>query len=188
MNTRKALELSKNYKTMLNKNGINTKQRLAMFFSQLDHESNLVPQSENLNYSAERLLQIFPKYFNTSTAKVYARQTQMIANKVYSNRMGNCSEASGDGFTYRGRGFIQLTGKENYSKLSQDVGVNYVANPNLLMNEADSMLCACWYWTKNRLNELSDKGDVIAVTRRINGGTNGLADRKKKYEAYLKVF
>lgn len=188
MNSQKAIALSKSYKTLLEKNGINTRQRKAMFFAQLDHESNLVPQAENLNYSAERLIVIFPKYFNVDTAKEYARQPQRIANRVYANRMGNGSEASNDGWHYRGRGFIQLTGKSNYTELSESVGVDYIKNPNLLINEADSMIAACWFWTKNGLNKLSDLGDVTSVTKRINGGTNGLKDRQIKYNNYLNIF
>ena len=176
------MELAKKYRTLLNNNGINTQKRLAMFFAQLDHESGLKPISENLNYSEEGLLKTFPKYFTKETAKNYARKPEKIANRVYANRMGNGSESSGDGWKYRGRGFIQLTGKENY------INAGYVNKPDLLLNEADAMIVAVWFWTKNKLNSYADKGDVKGATRVINGGTNGLKDREEKYIDYLKKF
>lgn len=184
----KALELSNKYRSLLAKHGIIGTNRLAMFFAQLDHESKLEPISENLNYSAEGLLTTFKKYFNQNTAKQYARQPKMIANKVYANRMGNGNEASGDGWKYRGKGFIQLTGKDNYKALSKSTGTDYVANPELLLNEADAMVSACWFWSKNNLNKHADNKDVSSATKVINGGTNGLSDRKAKFEKYLKVF
>lgn len=184
----KAIELANKYRTLLARNGITTKQRKAMFFAQLDHESGLKPISENLNYSAEGLLRVFGKYFTPITAKQYARQPQKIANRVYANRMGNGSELSGEGWKYRGRGFIQLTGKNNYQELSKWSNVDYVNEPDKLLNEADAMISALWFWTTNNLNSFADKGDVLGATKRINGGTNGLADRQKKYNQYLKLF
>lgn len=184
----KAIELSKKYATLLRSYGINTSKRKAMFFAQLDHESGLKPIEENLNYSADRLLIVFPKYFTKNDVAEFARNPQKIANRVYANRMGNGNQNSGDGWKYRGRGLIQLTGKNNYILLSKDVRVDYVANPDLLLNEPDAMIAACWFWQKNKLNEYADWGDVEGATRVINGGLNGLADRKKKYEQYLKVF
>ena len=184
----KAIELSKKYATLLKKYGVTTAKRKAMFFAQLDHESGLKPISENLNYSADRLLVVFPKYFTKNDVEQFARNPEKIANRVYANRMGNGNQNSGDGWKYRGRGFIQLTGKSNYSALSKDVGVDYVSNPDLLLNEADAMIAACWFWQKNNLNDYADWGDVKGATRDINGGFNGLADREEKYENYLKVF
>ena len=184
----KAIELSKKYATLLKKYGVTTAKRKAMFFAQLDHESGLKPISENLNYSADRLLVVFPKYFTKNDVGQFARNPEKIANRVYANRMGNGNQNSGDGWKYRGRGFIQLTGKSNYSALSKDVGVDYVSNPDLLLNEADAMIAACWFWLKNKLNESADWGDVEGATRIINGGVNGLADREEKYQKYLKVF
>lgn len=184
----KALQLSKKYKTLLNNYGVNTPKRLAMFFAQIDHESGLKPVNENLNYSEKRLLQVFPKYFNAQTAKQYANKPILIGNRVYANRMGNGNEASGDGFKFRGRGFIQLTGRNNYLLLSKDTRTEYVSNPDWLLEEADAMISALWFWQQNKINEFADKGDVRGATRVINGGFNGLEDRQKKYEQYLKVF
>lgn len=128
------------------------------------------------------------KYFNTATAKLCERNPQAIGNKVYANRMGNGSELSGDGWRYRGRGFIQLTGKDSYYRLSKYSGVNYVSEPDKLLNEVDSMIAALWFWDVNKINTFSDKGDVLGATKRINGGTNGLSDREVKYKKYLTVF
>lgn len=182
----KAKILSKKYRTLLSNYGITTTKRLAMFFAQLDHESNLIPVSENLNYSAERLLQVFPKYFNRDNVMEYARKPEKIANRVYANRMGNGTEGSGYGWKYRGRGFIQLTGRNNYLLLSKDTRIDYLNNPDWLLREPDAMISALWFWQKNKLNSFADRGDVVGATRVINGGTNGLSDRKKKYEQYLK--
>lgn len=184
----KAVELSKKYMTLFKKYGVTTPKRKAMFFAQLDHESGLKPTVENLNYSATRLLQMFPKYFSKNDVDEFAGKPEKIANRVYANRMGNGNQNSGDGWKYRGRGFIQLTGRSNYTLLSKDTGVYYVGNPDLLLNEADSMVSALWFWQKNRLNELADWGDVEGATRVINGGLNGLEDRKFKYDQYLSEF
>lgn len=185
----RAEELKDKYKTLLNKYGINTPLRLSHFFAQLEHESNLQPIQENLNYSLEGLRRVFKKYFpNDELAKVYARQPQKIANRVYASRMGNGNEASGDGWKYRGRGFIQITGKSNYEALSKDVGVDYVKDPDKLLTEADSMLSALWFWKKNGLNALADKDDVTSITKRINGAYNGLAHRTELLTKYKKQF
>jgi putative chitinase len=185
----KALELSKKYKTLLERNGMTSNLRLKHFFAQLDHESGLKPISENLNYSAIGLLETFGKYFKTHVyAKQYARNPEKIANKVYANRMGNGSESSGDGWKYRGRGFIQLTGKNNYSQLSKDTGIDYLNNPDLLLNEADAIIAVLWFWTENRLNRFADMDNVEGLTRAINGGYNGLAHRKELTIKYGKIF
>lgn len=188
MNTYKAVKLSKQYITVLKKNGINTPLRLAHFFAQLDHESGLIPVAENLNYSAQGLLKTFRKYFSSQNAANYARNPERIANRVYANRMGNGNEMSGDGWRYRGRGFIQITGKNNYASLSKDTSVDYVLKPDLLLNEADSILSALWYWRVNRLNRFSDADDINGLTRAINGGLNGLSDRKRKLDRYKLIF
>lgn len=184
----KALELSKKYRTLLAKYEIDTKERKAMFFAQLDHESQLIPQEENLKYSKKRLLQIFSKYFNDATATAYAMKPEKIANRVYANRMNNGNEASGDGWRFRGRGFIQLTGRKNYTDLSKDTQIDYVNNPQLLLTEADAMISALWYWKKYKLNAYADKQDVRGATLVINGGTLGLDNRKNKFKSYLKEF
>jgi putative chitinase len=172
--------LHEKYKTLLSNYGINTKLRLSHFLGQIEHESNLKPISENLNYSAQGLVATFPKYFNGASATQYARQPQKIANKVYANRMGNSNEASGDGWKFRGRGFIQCTGKENYSKVASEFDIDCVNNPDLLLEEANAMLSALWFWKSKNLNALADKDDVKGITKAINGGTNGLTDRIEK--------
>jgi len=184
----KALELSKKYKTLLERNGMTSNIRLKHFFAQLDHESGLKPISENLNYSANGLLKIFGKYFGINSAVLFARMPEDIANKVYANRMGNGNECSGDGWKYRGRGFIQLTGKNNYTQLSKDTGIEFINNPDLLLNEADAMIAALWFWTQNRLNRFSDADNVEGLTRAINGGYNGLAHRKELTIKYARIF
>jgi putative chitinase len=180
--------LKNKYKTLLEKGEINTPLRLAHFFAQLEHESNLKPMSENLNYSSSGLKKIFRKYFNDLEAIKYARNPEKIANRVYANRMGNGDEASGDGWKYRGRGFIQLTGKENYKYLSAATGIDYVSNPDLLLNDSDAMISAIWFWNKTKLNKYADADNINEVTRRINGGYNGLAHRKELVLKYKKIF
>jgi len=172
------MNLHEKYKTLLNRYEINTHLRIAHFFSQLEHESGLKPISENLNYSASGLLTTFSKYFNKNRALQYAYQPARIANRVYANRMGNGTEASGEGWKYRGRGFLQITGKENYFKLYLDTDLDCVKNPDLLLEEPNAMLSACWFWYNKRLNQLADKDDVLEITKRINGGVHGLKQRK----------
>ena len=182
----KNMELANKYKSLLNSYYVNTPLRLAHFFAQIEHESGLKPISENLNYSAKGLLSTFSKYFNANTANLNARKPENIANIVYANRMGN--NAVNDGWKYRGRGFIQITGKNNYLLLSKDTRIDYLNNPDLLLNEADSMISALWYWNKNKLNAYADKDDIKGLTKRINGGYNGLDHRTKllnKYKAYF---
>lgn len=190
------LELSKKYKTRLDKGGINTPLRLAHFFAQIDHESGLEPVRENMNYSEERLLKVFKKYFNATTAKQYARKPEAIGNRVYANRMGNGNEASGDGFKYRGGGYLQHTGKNEYEILTKNLGVDYVAQPNLLMNEADAMIAAIDGWNRRKLNPFADADNLDAISDIINigsrtkayGDANGFPDRKKKLDFYKKEF
>jgi len=180
------MKLNEKYKTLLNSYHVNTPLRIAHFMAQIEHESGLKPISENLNYSAERLLVIFPKYFiSNEDANRYARNPQKIANRVYANRMSNGSETSGMGWKYRGRGFIQITGYSNYFMLSKDTRINFLDNPDLLLEEANSMISALWFWNKNKLNELADKNDIVGITKRINGGTNGIEHRKELLKKYL---
>ena len=179
------MNLAKKYKTLLNNYHINTPLRLAHFFAQIDHESNLKPVSENLNYSTDALLRVFKKYFPTrQLAEYYSRLPEKIANKVYANRMLNGDEDSGDGWKFRGRGFIQITGKANYIMLSKDTGIDYLGNPDLLLTEADSMISALWYWQKNGLNKYADMDNIKTITKRINGGYNGYEHRKELLEKY----
>jgi len=169
------------YKTILDNAGINTPLRLAHFFGQLEHESGLKPIAENLNYSADGLSKVFKKYFpDIAHANAYARNPQKIANKVYANRMGNGSEQSGDGWKYRGRGFVQITGKDNYKALSRHYDIDYVSKPDLLLNEPDAIKSAIWYWSRINGNKLADGDNLLAITKAINGGTNGLEDRRQK--------
>lgn len=172
--------------TML-KYDINTLQRQAMFLAQLAHESGSFKHvSENLNYSAEALRRVFKKYFQTDdVALMYARQPEKIANRVYANRMGNGEESSGDGWKYRGRGLIQLTGKDNYAAFSLKANNNALLEPDLVAQPELAAESAGWFWATNDLNKWSDTGDVRAVTRRVNGGFNGLADREAKYNKLI---
>ena len=184
------------YKTLLSNYGINTPLRIAHFMAQLDHESGLKPVSENLNYGAEALGRVFKKYFpTTELANKYARNPHAIANRVYGGRMGNGSESTGEGYKYRGRGFIQITGKNNYTLLSKDMRVDYVNNPDLLLNEADAMISAVWYWGKIGANALADKDDLDAISDRINigrdtatvGDASGYKDRQEKLAKWKKI-
>lgn len=174
------------YKTLFQKHNVSTPLRIAHFMAQIEHESNLRPISENLNYSKEGLLRVFPRYFTKDNVDQYAKKPEKIANKVYANRMGNSNESSGDGWKYRGRGFIQLTGFNNYKNLSDSMKIDYVNNPNLLLTEADALISSLWFWSTNDLNTFADKDDIKTITKRINGGTNGIEDREKKLLVWKK--
>ena len=163
--------------------GIDTPQRVAAFIAQAAHESgNFTALHENLNYRPETLRKVFPKYFpDDATAAQYAHNPEMIANKVYANRMGNGDEASGDGFRFCGRGLIQLTGKENYSWFAASMGITVEDVAEYLSTFEGAVQSACWFWESNNLNQYADSGDILTMTKRINGGTIGLEDRKKHY-------
>jgi putative chitinase len=169
---------------------INTPLRLAHFLAQCGHESGgFKATQENLNYSAKGLNGIFKKYFPTeASAEAYARQPQKIANKVYANRMSNGDEASGDGYKFRGRGYIQLTGKANYTLFGKAIGEDITANPDVVSGKY-ALLSAAWFWSNNGLNKLADGGStdavVTTITKRVNGGTIGLADRIKHFKEYF---
>lgn len=170
-------------------NGIDTKDRVCGFLSQAGHESgHFKIKVENLNYSQQGLRKVFPKYFpDDATAFRYARQPAAIANRVYGGRMGNGNEQSGDGFKYRGRGYIQLTGKNNYTACGKDIGYDLITDPDYLTTTTGAVQSAVWFWTKNGLNAPADKKDVTAMTKRINGGTIGLADRQSLYKKLQEV-
>ena len=169
---------------MLPKYEINTAARVASFIAQCAHESlNWTVLQENLNYRWTSLRKVFPKYFPTDAlAKSYAHQQMQIANRVYANRMGNGGEASGDGYRYRGRGLIQLTGKNNYRAFGDSIGMELADVPDYLTTFDGALESACWFWTINDLNSYADSGDIKAQSRRINGGYNGLADRLQKFD------
>jgi putative chitinase len=172
--------------------GINTPLRLAHFLAQCGHESGgFRATQENLNYSAKGLMGIFRKYFPTEAlANAYARQPAKIAAKVYGNRMGNGNEASGEGYKFRGRGYIQLTGKENYTAFGKSIGEDMTANPDKVAGPY-ALLSAAWFFSKNGLHRMADEGAsdavVTKITKRVNGGTIGLPDRIKHFKEYYKL-
>lgn len=182
------MELAKKYKTLLDKYEVNTPLRLAHFFAQLHHESGLKPISENLNYRASGLIRIFRKYFTDLEAIKFANKPEKIANRVYANRMGNGDEKSGEGWKYRGRGFLQITGKHNYFRLANDTDIDCLKNPDLLLQEPNAMISALWFWKLNNLNEIADKNNIVLLTKRINGGSNGLEHRLKLLTKYKAIF
>ena len=165
-----------------------TSRRIAAFLSQCGHESlNLSRLSENLNYSKERLLQVWPGRFNEYSAAVYQRDPEAIANNVYSNRMGNGNENSGDGWKFRGRGYIQLTGRSNYTACAGALNLDLLNDPDLLLNPENAAMASAWFWNSRRLNTLADEGDTRAITRAINGALNGYEDRRQRYMDALKA-
>ena len=169
-----------------------TPARVAGFVAQCQHESaDFTALQENLNYGAKGLTGLFGKYFpNEGLAKQYERQPERIANKIYANRMGNGTEASGDGWKYRGRGILQLTGKSNYAQCSHDLFQDdtLVHNPDLLRTPEYATLSACWFWHKNQLNHICDIGDIVLLSKKINGGTIGMEDRIKHWNDALDAF
>lgn len=165
--------------------GINTRQRAVHFLAQIGHESaGLSRTEENLNYNAQRLREIWPSRFTAAEAAVYARKPENIANRVYANRMGNRNEASGDGWKYRGRSPIQLTGRDNYRHMGELTGLPLLDMPALAIEVEEGALIAASWWQANGLNQLADTGDILVVSRKVNLGTattkrtpNGLQDR-----------
>lgn len=168
---------------------IDTPQRVAAFLAQTAHESGGYRAiKENLNYRAVTLRKVFPKYFPTDDiANAYAGKPEMIANRVYGGRMGNGDEHSGDGYKYCGRGLIQLTGKDNYSRYAQSLEISEDEASEHLTTFEGCVQSAAWFWEANNLNQYADSGDILTMTKRINGGTIGLEDRKKHYEHALHV-
>ena len=162
-------------------------KRCAGFLAQVAHESGgFTATIENLNYSKEGLRKVFPKYFPTDElAAQYARQPEKIANRVYANRMSNGDEASGDGFKFRGRGLIQLTGRANYTKFANDLGISLDDTVAYLETSNGAVSSAGWFWDNNKLNQYCDRDDFITLTKRINGGTIGLQDRQHHYHIAL---
>jgi putative chitinase len=171
---------------------IDTPERIASFLAQCGHESaGFTVLQENLNYSADGLNKIFKKYFPTlESAQPYARKPEMIANRVYGGRMGNGDEHSGEGYKFRGRGPIQLTGKDNYAACSDFLFQDdtLLQNPDMLLDPEYALHSACWFWWKNDLNNYADSADLVTMTKRINGGTIGLDDRIAHYNHAMEIF
>lgn len=166
---------------------ITTNLRVAAFIAQCAHESaQFTVLEENLNYRASSLQKVFPKYFpNAELAQQFANKPEAIANRVYANRMGNRDSTSGDGYKYRGRGLIQLTGYNNYIKFAESMDINIEDALDYVVTFEGAVYSACWFWQTNNLNRLADSGDMIAITKRINGGVNGLEDRMAYYKPIL---
>lgn len=179
------LEITTKYK-------INTPNRLAHFLAQCAHESaNFSRVEENLNYSAKRLMVVFKKYFlSEELALQYERNPKAIASRVYANRMGNGPEETNDGWTYRGRGFIQLTGRDNYKLFDGVVNDNITDNPDLVANKY-SLVSAAWFWNNKKLNDVADQGitenEVALITKKVNGGFIGLEDRTKLFHKFYNL-
>jgi len=172
----------------LNKYQITTKQRVAAFLAQTFIESGkFTILQENLNYSSQSLIAVFPSHFNIATANIAAHNPTAIANVVYANRMGNNNAMSGDGWLFRGRGIIQITGRYMYTLCSHDLynDDRLVQNPDQLLQPENAVLAACWFWTTHDLNTYADNSDMVMITKRINGGTNLLDQRLAQYKAIL---
>jgi len=202
--------LTAKYQTLFNRFSLNTQNRLSAFFGQAMHESKLKPTTENLNYSVEGLLNTFGRHRITlQDANLYGRHgnkpanQEMIANTIYGGEWGRKNLGNtqvGDGWKYRGRGIFQITGRSNYqslTKYAQNLGYNvdYVENPDLLLNEADSLIAALWYWNSKGLNNLADKNDTLGISRAINLGNSkssatpkGLQDRINQTKYYQTIF
>jgi len=168
---------------------ITTPQRVAAFIAQCAHESGgFKALKENLNYQAASLCRVWPRLFPTmEIANQYAHKPEMIANRAYGNRMGNGDEASGDGYRYCGRGLIQLTGKDNYTAFAESIETPIEELPEYLSTFEGAVQSAAYFWSENNLNQYADSGDILTMTKRINGGTIGLEDRKKHYAHALHV-
>ena len=168
---------------------INTPDRIAAFLAQCAHESGgFVFIKENLNYKWQSLRKVFPKYFpSDELAQQYEKKPEKIANRVYANRMGNGPEESGDGYKFCGRGLIQVTGRENYSWFAASLHISPEEASEYMETFEGAAQSACWFWESNNLNQWADKRDILTLTKRINGGTIGLEDRKKHYEHCLHI-
>jgi putative chitinase len=167
---------------------INSPQRVASFLAQCGHESGgFTAIKENLNYKAESLVRVWPKYFNASNANDYEHNQEKIANRAYANRMGNGDEASGDGYRFCGRGLIQLTGRSNYQAFADSIQEDINNLPDYLATFEGCVQSACWFWEANNLNQYADNYDLLTMTKKINGGTLGLDDRTARYKKALQI-
>jgi putative chitinase len=183
-------ELHASLHEVLPKYEINTVNRVAAFLAQCGHESvDFTVLQENLNYSTKGMMATWPKRFPTeASAAPYNRNPEKIANKVYADRMGNGPESSGDGWKYRGRGAIQLTGKSNYMAFMKDLGFDNVDDCILYLESLDGGLeSAAWFWWKNGLNKWADSGDMVGLTKKINGGTLGLQERTEHFHHNVEI-
>jgi putative chitinase len=175
---------------------INTPRRVAAFLAQVDIESGgLRAREENLNYSAKRLMEVFPRHFRDVDVNQYDRHPPKIANRVYRNRMGNGPEESGDGWRYRGRGFIQLTGKNNYTAFGKSMGMTPEEASEYMSTAEGAFMSAGWFWETNKLNTVADRGNIDEVSRIINAGpggamssVHGLDKRRESYKRALEIF
>lgn len=176
--------------TILPEYSINTPERVSAFMAQCAHESqNFKVLKENLNYRANSLYKTFRKYFpSIAVAKEYELKPEKIANKVYASRMGNDNEASGDGYRYRGRGLIQVTGKDNYTLFAESIETPLSEIPDYLQTFEGAVQSACWFWEQNNLNTFADARDIVNLTLRINGGTIGLEHRMELYNRAKRIF
>jgi putative chitinase len=167
---------------------INTPNRVAAFLAQCAHESGgFTAIKENLNYKAESLCRVWPRYFNAGNAGQYAHNQEAIANRAYSGRMGNGPEESGDGWKFCGRGLIQLTGRSNYQAFADSLQISIDDASEYLKTFEGCVQSACWFWEANNLNQYADNGDILTMTKRINGGTLGLDDRTNHYHHALQI-
>lgn len=175
---------------ILPKYEINTPNRVAGFFAQCGHESaGFKVLEENLHYRAETLDKIFPKYFKNAgrDANAYAKQPEKIANVVYASRMGNGDTASGDGYRFRGRGVIQLTGRDNYTNFGKSIGMTAEQVIDYVTTKKGALESACWYWNSRNINAACDANDIVKMSKLVNGGTIGLEDRTKHYKEALAI-
>jgi putative chitinase len=167
---------------------INTVPRVAAFLAQCAHESaNFTALKENLNYTAASLSRVWPSRFPPAIAEQYAHNQEMIANRAYCDRMGNGPESSGDGWRYAGKGLIQLTGKDNYTRFAESIETPVEQLPEYLGTFEGAVQSACWFWETNGLNQFADAGDILTLTKRINGGTIGLEERTQHYQHAIHV-
>lgn len=182
-------EVVKAFVALASKYELNTLNRVSGFLAQCAHESNsFTVMKENLNYSAQGLRKVFSKYFPTEAlANAYAKKPEKIASKVYANRYGNGAESTGDGYKYSGKGYIQLTFKSNYEAFGKAVDKSLEETIPYLQTVEGAMESAMWYWKSHKVNFYCDKNDIVGMTKVINGGTIGLDDRTKRYEALKKA-
>jgi putative chitinase len=167
---------------------INTVPRVAAFLAQCAHESaNFTALKENLNYTAASLSRVWPSRFPPAIAEQYAHNQEMIANRAYCDRMGNGPEESGDGWRYAGKGLIQLTGKDNYTRFAESIEAPVEQLPEYLGTFEGAVQSACWFWETNSLNQFADAGDILTLTKRINGGTIGLEERTQHYQHAIQI-